>query len=158
MQTKKWFEVHLDTEEGRQQIRREIAERVGWRVKRHEHSDGEPYWTVSSPDGKTVEVKTWWSMPIAGWGIEADAWRQVPDYPNDLNAAATLHHPGTLVIVTRYPDNRVKLRVESFGVNEVEHFAKEFTLWRTDAWTEATLRCIAWLGIDDDRKNQHRQS
>lgn len=157
MQTKKWFEVHLDTKEGRQQIRREIAERLGWRVERHEHSDGEPYWVVTRPDGTTVEHQSngW---VFAAWGIEVDAWAAVPDYPNDLNAAATLHHPGTLVIVTRYPDNRVKLRVESFGVNETEHFAKEFTLWRTDAWTEATLRCIAWLGIDDDRKNQHRQS
>ena len=81
------------------ELRRRIAERLGYTVRNFHHEDepGDPYWILCDPDGHSMIFQhhgpNWPADPddhYTGNPSAEAAWNDTPDWPGDLNAAIEL--------------------------------------------------------------------
>lgn len=121
-----WKQIDTSTEEGRQQLRREIAERLGWHAI---VASGK--WLTGFKSGEIA-----YTVPL----------REIPDYPNDLNAAVSLTHPNAFLDLMIIPE-----RNEAIAAF-IEHGDRRRTSEK--ARTPAEAVCRAWLAYMDAKAAQ----
>lgn len=163
-------EIDTRTEHGRQQIRREIAERLGWKLILDDHG-----WSLFSPDGIRKYFSGWVAALVMtedqGWLgalsstecvddsqplYDADCvdWASViPDWPNDPAAAYQLPQTDSFVISTTHSRHGVCVEYVSFDGKTGDRLTHARVIIREDVPSkEALAWCLAWLDYDDQQR------
>lgn len=147
-------QIDYTTAEGRQLLRREIAERLGWKVTFFDSKWNGPTVELYSPDGQRVGSS---QLGEQGSYSQAELWEEailmdgddsIPDWPNDLNAAAALPLEGGDRLWVMADNKHIIVQIlrydEATGYNTtLAHQKHEWTAY--DAQIEARLRSVAWV-------------